>query len=142
MSYVINSGASGKVLPTDGVFGLNTRVRLTDVSDGTANTLLLGEVYHPSTGNAAGETPYLSAAWAGHVFANGQGGAVMETMEFARAPINAKPWSRDSYSSGHAGGANFALADGSVRFLADGTTLGVLQELSSRASGNPVAGDW
>lgn len=43
-----------------------------------------------------------------------------------------------SYGSQHAGGANVAFADGSVRFLADSTNPLYLGYMSERADGNPI----
>jgi prepilin-type N-terminal cleavage/methylation domain-containing protein/prepilin-type processing-associated H-X9-DG protein len=42
----------------------------------------------------------------------------------------------------HPGGANVALADGSVRFLRDSTALHTLSALCTRAGGEVLPGDW
>ena len=43
------------------------------------------------------------------------------------------------FGSGHPGGANFALGDGSVRFLADSTDLVTLQRMCMHADGEVVS---
>src|SRR5262249_53060038 len=47
-----------------------------------------------------------------------------------------------AFGSGHSGGANFALADGSAKFLSESTSLQTLQALSTRAGNEVVAGDF
>jgi len=52
-------------------------------------------------------------------------------------------WARlGSMGSNHPGGANVALADGSVRFLSADTPLSTLRSLCTRAGHEVVVGDW
>jgi prepilin-type N-terminal cleavage/methylation domain-containing protein/prepilin-type processing-associated H-X9-DG protein len=139
-------------LTRDGIFFLESLIRLTDITDGTSNTLLFGERYHrdpefdrrrPVVWPSAWDTASVGQ-W-GFVAHAGANGSV--TLHSA-APINYRvPPGGDfstledrasAFGSGHPGGANFAFADGSVRFLSESTPLPTLQALSTRAGGEVV----
>jgi prepilin-type processing-associated H-X9-DG protein len=55
----------------------------------------------------------------------------------------AKPLAVGGFSSQHADGVNFALGDGSVRFIADNVSAGLMGRLANRADGQIIdARDW
>lgn len=47
-------------------------------------------------------------------------------------------WRYVGFSSYHPGGANFALADGAVRFLSENIDSGTLDDLTTRAGGEVI----
>jgi prepilin-type N-terminal cleavage/methylation domain-containing protein/prepilin-type processing-associated H-X9-DG protein len=137
----------------DGVFYLGSNIRLTDVTDGTHNTLLFGERLHhdpefdlrrPLVWSEA--TPVGGWGRWGYV---ANAGVMFQVTLHAAAPINyLVPPGGDfstlenrgcAFGSGHPGGANFAFADGSARFLTDSTPLPMLQQLSTRSGGEVVS---
>lgn len=139
-------GASGTVFDRrDGVLFSDSTIRLGDIHDGTANTILVGE-RPPSPDKVYG---WWYAGW-------GQGkdgtlDAVIGAREINR-PEHSPDWSCpggpyhfivgrlsdhcDTYHfwSLHAGGANFLFADGSVRFL-QYSADSVLPALATRNGG-------
>ena len=46
-----------------------------------------------------------------------------------------------AFGSYHIGGAQFVMGDGSVRFLSENMSLGILQALATRGNGE-VVGDY
>jgi prepilin-type N-terminal cleavage/methylation domain-containing protein/prepilin-type processing-associated H-X9-DG protein len=141
----------------DGIFWIGSRVGSKDITDGTSNTLLYGERLHrdpefdrlqPVLNPQLGIHPIARVGMWSHV----AGGGVMTNVTLhAAAPINYKmPHDGDGFASsnricafgsGHPGGANFAFADGSVRFLSERTSLRILQALSTRRGGEVVSAD-
>ena len=117
-----------------GIMYWNSSVRLRDITDGSSNTFLVGE---RSVTSAAGIWPGVGS----NEFEND---AVTDCSHGSR--LNNGP---TSFSSGHAGGANFLLCDGSVRFIQNDIDskpltrgeLGTYQRLANRHDGLPV-GDF
>jgi prepilin-type N-terminal cleavage/methylation domain-containing protein/prepilin-type processing-associated H-X9-DG protein len=155
-SYGGNAGT--RSVPTDklskdGVFFVGSNVRLADITDGSSNTLLFGERYHhdpeyervrPAVWPAA---PPM-AGWGrwGFVANFGTSGNISlstpQRINYGVPPNGDMATMEDRacvFGSGHPGGANFAFADGSVRFLRDSTPLSVLQALSTRSGGEVVS---
>ena len=144
----INSGADPY-----GTLYYNSRVRIGDITDGTTNTILVGE--RESRVGRAG-------TWIGIRNPNGAGSRGLPVGLSHSVPvINAADppflWSDNAgagegYSSFHSGGAQFLLADGSVRFLSDTiehnqagansasppATIGAFQKLIHRHDGHPI----
>jgi prepilin-type N-terminal cleavage/methylation domain-containing protein len=60
----------------------------------------------------------------------------------AQVPSNLPPTAVGGFASNHPGGAQFALGDGSVRFLTSTLTLKVLQQLAHRNDGQLLSEDW
>lgn len=130
----------------DGVLYLDSRVRLTDITDGTSNTLMIGE-RPPSADNKLG---WWYAGW-------GQSKDGSAEMLLGVRELNDHPRYTDCshgpyhftagkptnncdlfhFWSYHPGGANFAFADGSVRFLSYSADS-VFPALSTRAGGEVV----
>ncbi len=128
----VNCGAS--CTPTnagDGVLFNYSKVSLAQVTDGSSNTLLLGE-----------HTNGRSESFPGVPWANWN---LTDTSEGINGPNTlpggAAKW--DFYDnrlgSWHSGGANFALCDGSVQFLSESTDATVLKSLTTRAGGEVIS---
>ncbi len=101
-----------------GAFGPNSRTRIADISDGTTNTICVGERAYRVNG-----VMMHAATWAGCA-ASGHDDCIDDAWGTARSPINPTQTAiyntfarQQALSSNHSGGVQVALFDGSVRFL-------------------------
>ncbi len=118
-----------------GCLFLNSAVRGEDITDGSSNTILLGEkLWDQNLGWASGTRATLRNTGIGP-----NGNRLGRFPAAPPVPIGS-PLYVGGFSSQHPGGANCALADGSVRYMKDSISLSVFQSLGSRA-GNEMVSD-
>jgi prepilin-type N-terminal cleavage/methylation domain-containing protein/prepilin-type processing-associated H-X9-DG protein len=130
-----------------GTFGINSKVGLNRLTDGSSNVIVAGERYSPLEANGeAGNTKWFGpGTWVG-VPNNHYHGPTM-VMGEATNPINynfngksVRPQST-GFGSLHTGGCHFLFGDGSVRFLNQSLNVVTLRQLSRIADG-AVAGEY
>lgn len=113
-----------------GVFFVNSNTRIRDVTDGTTNVIMAGEVMRLNGVFNSNVNPLLQSCdgWA-------WGGAA--TLFSNRWGIN-KGVHYDNPGSSHQQGAQFLFVDGSVHFLSQNINLTVFENLGNIANGVPV----
>lgn len=122
---------AGEQCTSDGMFFHNSTIKMRDVTDGTSNTLMVGE-----------RTTFVEAG--GDIFYGTWAGLVTDTEEAAARfvghtehPPNENEHPED-FGSSHRGGAQFILADGSVHFISENIDEGLFQALATRGNGETV----
>jgi prepilin-type N-terminal cleavage/methylation domain-containing protein/prepilin-type processing-associated H-X9-DG protein len=124
-------------LKNNGVFFLNSRVRYEDIEDGASNTIFIGEKLADD----------LELGWASGTRASLRNcGGLSPLGPNRKTPTPTNPAGVPStvvggFSSQHAGGSNFGLGDGSVRFLKRTISSRVFQLLGNRADGQLLSSD-
>jgi prepilin-type N-terminal cleavage/methylation domain-containing protein/prepilin-type processing-associated H-X9-DG protein len=139
-------------------FSRSAQFRLTDITDGTANTLMLAEVNQGQGqdfrgltwwAEGSGFTVYRTPNSPGFDYiANGSGapGCVPTSQNPLNADCKAFPspnpnWNVFTARSRHTGGVNVALCDGSVRFVSDSIAWATWQALGTSRAGD-IVGDF
>lgn len=149
----------------DGIFYINSTIRISDITDGTSNTIAFGERNrHDKLINAIYGTtaqPDFMEQHSGWAWANYfpgydylYGASQPLNWDLTKAPPGSPPLQTppsdpgflyqdlrfSTFGSQHTGGANFCFADGSVRFVSDAIPLLTLQALTTRAGGEIIDG--
>lgn len=118
----------------NGVFYLNSKTKFSDIIDGTTNTIFLGEK----------TSSYIDLGWVSGTRATLRNGVLTERETFRREVEPAGEFGSlyvGGFSSYHAGGANFVLGDGSVRFLSQNISPDVMQNLANRKDEKFISAD-
>ena len=126
-----NTRYDGCVFGNGVLYETQRAIRFSDVRDGTTNTIMIGEAlsgkdyqnawchmdnaiatcaYPPNAKNPATGMDYPPDQW----------------------------WNRYAFTSNHTGGCQFAMTDGSVRFISDNISLTVFRALGTRNLGEVV----
>jgi prepilin-type N-terminal cleavage/methylation domain-containing protein/prepilin-type processing-associated H-X9-DG protein len=120
-------------LAKGGVLYRDSTVRFSDISDGTSNTWLAGELSWNA--NQLGFRIYIRGC---NSDAANPACAGSRNVTY---PVNSFPYNGSSgfndtsFGSQHQGGANFLLCDGSVRFVANNISFAAYQSAASRSGG-------
>jgi prepilin-type N-terminal cleavage/methylation domain-containing protein/prepilin-type processing-associated H-X9-DG protein len=131
--------------PFNGMFHRNSRVRIAEITDGTSNTVGIGER----------DDYFVTTNWVGvvpgaEVIYNPQRGQgcnnwrppVIATLAHGRQfTVNAPNASPGAFQSQHPGGANFLFMDGSVRFIKASMSLPTMWAICTRNNGEVISSD-
>jgi len=141
-NYNANFGGTF-VADTDegGLFKPNSGFRFRDITDGTSNTILIGEVEGDSRTDNAGFPVWAQISGSGSArrWQVASYGHINKPINFGLTASGCEAGECDeSYQSRHPGGAQFVLADASVRFIPETIETGTRMPWAA----DPVDGAW
>ncbi|HVJ68965.1 MAG TPA: DUF1559 domain-containing protein [Caulifigura sp.] len=147
VDYFTNNAANQDYTQS-GVIYPESTPRITDIKDGTSNTILLGEIssaigWTPPTLETSGFGGMFPWVWGYYAYTPctpGSKGYLMIDHKMVQWPIGYRgPWSASAtpYNSAHAAkSCTTLLCDGSVRVLSSNLDLGTLKAMATRSQGD------
>jgi prepilin-type processing-associated H-X9-DG protein len=162
-STCCDSGGSG-IIGGGGILIINGRLAMTSITDGTSNTIMVGEqsdhvrnaAGQPIPGSYTAMTTQGPHGWTMGSATSGVGAVnsrsfntvtvryminqrgIVSNSTTGSTGVSQNAGANIPFSSGHPGGANMLFADGSVRFLTNSTPITTLQWLATRAGGETL----
>lgn len=112
-------------------------VNMTGVTDGTSNTLMLGESSFARSLTNQENTSY--RAWTRGCDGGACASAKNVTDGLNMTVFTGSNFNNVSFGSNHTGGANFAMGDGSVRFVRQTVDINILRASASRNGGEVMS---
>lgn len=145
-SYTGSFGVTEPGVDGEGIFYRNSKLTLSDITDGTSHTLLAGER----------SSRYSETTWIGTVtgskfstpFGSPLGFEFNEPSNFVLSHVGemvygaASPLEINNYSSNHSGVVNYLFADGHVKSLSSSVDYKTLKALATRDGGEVPSGDY
>ncbi len=137
--YGVNGGVSAccperTAANMNGVFWVNSQVRLTGITDGTSNTFMLLE-----------EADWFDHSWLPDSYGSNQFIFVHHPSQgYVQAynQPNSDAWNNRAAMSYHTGGVQVTMADGHVGFVQNSIAVSVYRALFTRSGGEPVSPDF
>ncbi|MFM7114242.1 MAG: DUF1559 domain-containing protein, partial [Planctomycetota bacterium] len=118
-----------------------TPERMSNIIDGTSNTLLVGEY---QTKNTADRRTFWAYAYTSYASSSVHPASHTYLNDFARCEaisaqqgLDNRPCRR-AFGSFHSGGSNWAVCDGSVRFIPDTVDMNMLSNMATMSGGEVV----
>src|SRR3954470_5863398 len=146
-NYVAMFGTTEPGVDGDGMFFRNSKIKMSDISDGTSKTIAAGERTHQ-----LGRATWVGSVTQAVLFPeddNSQSQAVPETgagMTLGHAGEGIGPGGTggdvNQFYGLHGQGANFVFADGHVSFLLTSMDYDTYLALATRAGDEPISGTF
>ena len=160
-NYVAANGSDNVYKVGDGIFFMDSKTSASKILDGLSKTIALGERVYRLNNGITGVDPQQGYSYFGSLLPqagciycvrgtrqlssfgirDALGSAFMAINEPSMLVASADSSSSRVFSSYHRGGAQFTMADGSVRFLSESTALAIFRDLISIADGRSRTAD-